>query len=60
MALQRSVMLAGTWNDRRLIQNDVEIYALARSIVGFVVQREVCSVFVSVCTRFHSGKNAPL
>ena len=60
MALQQSLMLAGTWNERRLIQNDVKIYALARSIFGFAVQREVCSVFVSVRTRFSTGKNAPL
>ena len=53
-------MFVGTWNDRRLIQNDVEFYALARSIVGFAVRQEVCRVFVSVRSKFSIGKNAPL
>ena len=53
-------MFAGMWNDMRLIQNEVEFYALARNVVGVVVQREVCRVFVSVHSRFSTGKNAPL
>ena len=60
MVLLRTLMLAGTSNDKHLIQNDVETHALARSTVGFAMWREVRSVFVSVRNRFSAGKIVPM
>ena len=60
MALLRTLMLAGTSNDRHLVQNDVEIYGLDRSTAGLAMRRKVLYVSVSVRYRFIAGKNVPL
>ena len=60
MALLRTLMLARTSNDTRLVQNDVEIYGLARSTAGLAVRRKVRCVSVSLRYRFIVRKNVPL
>ena len=59
MALLRTLMLAGTLNDRRLVWTHFEIYGMARGIVGLVVHRVVSCVLVPVFYRFSVGKNLP-
>ena len=53
-------MLAGMWNERRLIQHHAESYVMSSSSVGFVVQWGVCRVSVAMLSGARAGKIAPL